>query len=46
MAQTTPKGEQIQFVSSKTGTHNLDTYLEAAEIGRGHLNDLLDDKFA
>ena len=45
MAQTTPKGEQIQFVSSKTGTHNLDTYLEAAEIGNRQLHDLLDDMF-
>ena len=45
MAITTPKGEQIQFVSSKTGTHNLDTYLEAAELGNRQLHDLLDDMF-
>jgi len=45
MAETTPKGEQIQFVSSKTGTHNLDTYLEAAELGNRQLHDLLDDMF-
>ena len=45
MAITTPKGEQIQFVSSKTGTHNLDTYLEAAEVGNRQLSDLLDDMF-
>ena len=30
---TTPKSEQIQFRSEKTGTHNLDTYLEACELG-------------
>ena len=45
MAITTPKGEQIQFVSSKTGTHNLDTYLEAAEVGNRQLSDLIDDLF-
>ena len=45
MAITTPKGEQIQFVSSKTGTHNLDTYLEAAEVGNRQISDLLDDMF-
>lgn len=45
MAITTPKGEQIQFVSAKTGTHNLDTYLEAAEVGNRQLHDLLDDMF-
>ena len=45
MAITTPKGEQIQFVSAKTGTHNLDTYLEAAEVGNRQLSDLLDDLF-
>lgn len=30
---TTPKTEQLQFRSSKTGVHNLDTYLEACEFG-------------
>lgn len=45
MAVTTPKGEQIQFVSSKTGTHNLDTYLEAVEVGNRQLSDLIDDLF-
>ena len=45
MAITTPKGEQIQFVSAKTGTHSLDTYLEAAEVGNRQLHDLLDDLF-
>jgi len=45
MAITTPKGEQIQFVSAKTGTHSLDTYLEAAEVGNRQLHDLLDDMF-
>ena len=32
---TTPKSEQIQFRSEKTGVHNLDTYLEACELGTG-----------
>ena len=45
MAITTPKGEQIQFVSAKTGTHSLNKYLEAAEIGNRQLFDLLDDIF-
>ena len=30
---TTPKTEQVQFRSAKTGVHNLDTYLEACELG-------------
>jgi hypothetical protein len=34
---TTPKTEQLQFRSSKTGIHNLDTYLEACEFGTSTL---------
>jgi hypothetical protein len=33
MAETRPRGEQIRFESAKTGSHNLDTYLEACELG-------------
>ena len=29
------KDEQITFTSSKTGTHELGTYLEASELGTG-----------
>ena len=46
MAITTPKGEQIQFVSSKSGAHILDTYLEAAEVGNRPIYDLLQDLFS
>lgn len=45
MSETLPTGEQIRFRSSKTGEHNLDTYLEAAEIGDRQLFDMLDDLF-
>jgi hypothetical protein len=45
MAITAPTGEQLRFVSAKTGEHVLDTYLEAAEIGNRQLFDLLDDIF-
>jgi len=45
MAITAPTGEQLRFVSAKTGEHVLDTYLEAAEIGNRQLSDLLDDMF-
>ena len=45
MAETRPTGEQLRFLSSKTGDHILDTYLEAAEIGDRQLFDLLDDLF-
>ena len=45
MSETLPTGEQIRFRSSKTGEHNLDTYLEAAEIGNRQLFDMLDDIF-
>ena len=33
MAFTKPTGEQISFRSATTGTHTLDTYLEACEKG-------------
>ena len=45
MAETKPKSEQLEFRSSKTGTHSLDTYLESAEFGNRTLNDLLNDVF-
>jgi len=40
-----PTGEQLRFVSAFTGEHNLDTYLEAAQIGGRTLSDLMDDLF-
>lgn len=43
MSITRPTGEQLSFVSSKTGTHVLDTYLEDAEKGSRELPDLLSD---
>ena len=42
---TRPRLEQIRFTSSKTGTHNIDTYLESAEIGDRTLASLLADLF-
>ena len=45
MAFTKPTGEQISFRSSKTGTHNLDTYLEACEKGTVSLPAMLDELF-
>ena len=42
---TRPRLEQIRFTSSKTGTHNIDTYLESAEIGNRTLASLLADLF-
>lgn len=45
MAITSPTTEQLRFRSSKTGIHNLDAYLEAAEKGGRELPDLLDDLF-
>ena len=42
---TTPKTEQLQFRSSKTGTHNLDTYLEACEFGDITLPNILGSLF-
>jgi len=45
MAQTRPESEQVRFESSKTGSHNLDTYLEACEKGTRTMYDMLDDIF-
>jgi len=45
MAETQPRGEQLRFLSSKTGTHNLDTYLESAERGTKSIGDMLGDIF-
>lgn len=42
---TTPKTEQLQFRSSKTGIHNLDTYLEACEFGNTTLPNILGSLF-
>lgn len=45
MAETRPTGEQLRFVSERTGEHSLDLYLEHAEKGGRVLGDLLDDLF-
>jgi hypothetical protein len=45
MTETRPIGEQIRFVSAKTGEHVLDAYLEAAEKGTRTLPDMLEDLF-
>ena len=45
MAQTRPESEQVRFESTKTGSHNLDTYLEACEKGTRKLYDMIDDLF-
>jgi len=45
MAQTRPRLEQIVFKSAKTGAHNIDTYLEAAEFGNRTLAQLMGDLF-
>jgi hypothetical protein len=45
MAITRPSTEQIRFTSSKTGTHVLDTYLEACEFGSRNIYDILGDIF-
>ena len=45
MAETQPRGEQLRFLSAKTGTHNLDTYLENAERGSRSIGDMLGDIF-
>jgi hypothetical protein len=39
---TRPEGDQLNFVSSKTGSHVLDQYLEDAERGTKSLGDLID----
>lgn len=43
MSETRPIGEQLRFNSTKTGTHILDAYLEAAERGTRTLADILSD---
>jgi len=45
MAETRPTGEQLRFISSKTGDWILDTYMEAMEIGDRTVYDLLGDLF-
>lgn len=45
MALTRPVGEQLRFESSKTGSHIIDTYLEAAEMGGRTLASLLEQLF-
>jgi hypothetical protein len=45
MAETRPRGEQLRFVSSKTGPHILDDYLEACEHGIRELPDMIADLF-
>lgn len=45
MAETRPASEQIRFVSSKTGEHNLDTYMENTEKGTRQLSDMIGDLF-
>jgi hypothetical protein len=42
---TRPTGEQLRFNSSSTGSHILDDYLEAAEIGGRRLDELLSQLF-
>jgi hypothetical protein len=42
---TMPVGEQIRFLSSRTGAWVLDTYLETAELGNRTIADLLADLF-
>lgn len=46
MAETKPIGEQLRFLSAKTGDHILDTYLEACEIGSRPVYDLLQEIFS
>lgn len=45
MAITRPTVEQIRFVSTKTGDHVLDSYMEMVERGTRTLYELLDDVF-
>ena len=46
MAFTRPTGEQISFRSATTGTHVLDTYLEACEKGGFTLSALMDNLYS
>lgn len=45
MPLTRPVGEQLRFESARTGSHILDAYLEAAEMGGRTLADLLEQLF-
>jgi len=45
MAITRPTSEQLRFVSSKTGEHILDTYMENAELGDRTIAQMLGDIF-
>jgi hypothetical protein len=45
MSITRPTGDQVVFKSANTGTHVLDTYMEAAEIGGLALSELLGEIF-
>lgn len=45
MTETRPTSEQLRFVSTQTGEHVLDVYLEASERGGRTLPDLLADLF-
>lgn len=45
MAETRPRGEQLRFESTQTGSHVLDDYLEEAERGGRTLGDLMADIF-
>ena len=38
---TQPRSDNVRFLSSRSGTHILDTYLEAAEIGGKTIGDIL-----
>lgn len=42
---TRPRLEQLRFTSTRTGSHNVDTYLENAEIGNRTLSSLMSDLF-
>lgn len=46
MAETRPIGEQLRFLSAKTGDHVLDSYLEHCEIGGRPVYDLLQEVFS
>jgi|GEM_PF-1999743 len=43
MAQTRPTGEQLRFLSAKTGEHILDAYMENVEQGSRTLGDMIQD---
>lgn len=45
MAETKPRAEQVRFISTKTGEHLLDEYIEQAERTGMTIGDLLDQLF-